>query len=312
MLNVAIVFGGQSQERNISILSGKTVVNNLNRKKYKIFPIEIEKNGITWKYQEKRTSDYRTLLQNLKINVVFIAMHGPFGEDGTIQGLLDLIGVKYTGSHVLTSALAIDKIYSKQLFTQAGLSVPKGFHLTKGQPLPKKLEYPLFVKPYNQGSSLGASKVTCSEDLKKAIQNDFSYSGKILVEEYIAGKEVTCAILGNKEPVALPLVEIVPKFDYFDYKSKYDPKRAREICPARLDAMLTKKIKHTAIIAYKTLNCRAVGRVDMIIRHGKVYILEMQTIPGLTPLSLLPKAAKTAGISYPKLLDKIINLSLEN
>ncbi len=311
-LNVAVIFGGQSQERNISIISGREVVKNLNRNKYKVFSIEIEKNGNIWKYQERRTSDYRTLLLDLKVDIVFIALHGPFGEDGTIQGLLDLIGVKYTSSGILGSALAINKIYSKQLFTQAGLSVPEGFHLSKRQPLPKKLKYPLFVKPFNQGSSIGASKVNDSKGLKKAIKKAFFYSDKILVEEYIAGKEVTCAILGNQNPIALPLVEIVPKFEYFDYKSKYDPKRAQEICPAMLNTKLTKEAQDTAIIAYKALNCRGLGRADMIIRNSKIYVLEIQTIPGLTPLSLFPKAASAAGITYPKLLDKIIDLSLKN
>lgn len=311
-LNVAVLFGGQSQERNISIISGSEVVKNLSRKKYNVFPLEIEKNGVIWKHKSKRTSDYYALLHGLKIDIVFIAMHGPFGEDGTIQGLLDLIGIKYTGSGVLASSLAINKIYSKQLFTQVGLTVPKGLHLSKGQPIPTNLKYPLFVKPFNQGSSIGTSKVATSRYLRKATKNAFSYADKILIEEYIKGTEVTCAVLGNQNPIALPLVEIVPKYVYFDYKSKYDPRRAQEICPAPLDAKLTERVQHAAIIAYKTLNCKGVGRTDMIIRNNKIYILELQTIPGLTPLSLLPKAALAAGISYPKLLDKIIEYSLND
>lgn len=311
-LNLAVIFGGQSEERNISITSGSEVIKNLDRKKYNVFPIEIEKNGVIWKHKNRKTSDYYSLLHRLKIDIVFIGMHGPFGEDGTIQGLLDLIGIKYIGSGVLASSLAMNKIYSKQLFTQAGLSVPEGFHLSKKQHLPKKLKYPLFVKPFNQGSSIGTSKVNDSKGLEKAIKNALYYSDKILVEEYIAGKEVTCAILGNQNPIVLPLVEIVPKFEYFDYKSKYDPKRAQEICPARLNTKLTKKVQHTAIIAYKALNCRGLGRADMIIRNSKIYVLEIQTIPGLTPFSLFPKAASAAGITYPKLLDKIIDLSLKN
>lgn len=252
------------------------------------------------------------MLHGLKIDIVFIAMHGPFGEDGTIQGLLELIGIKYTGSGILASSLAINKIYSKQLFTQAGLTVPKGFHLTKGQPIPKKLQYPLFVKPFNQGSSIGTSKVTNSKGLEKALKNAFSYSYKILVEEFIAGVEVSCTILGNQNPSTLPLVEIVPKYEYFDFKSKYDPKRVQEICPAKLNANLTKRVQHASITAFKILGCKGFGRVDIIIRNNEIFVLEMQTIPGLTPLSLLPKAALAAGINYPKLLDKIIEHSLND
>ncbi|MEK7581102.1 MAG: D-alanine--D-alanine ligase [Patescibacteria group bacterium] len=311
-LNVAVLFGGQSQERAISVISGTEVVKNLNKKKYNVFPVKIEKDGIIWKYKNKRTSDYYALLHGLKIDIVFIAMHGPFGEDGTIQGLLELIGLKYTGSGILASSLAINKIYSKQLFTQVRLTVPKGFHLTKGQPIPKKLEYPLFVKPFNQGSSIGTSKVTNSKGLEKAFKNAFSYSDKILVEEFIAGVEVTCAILGNNSPMVLPLVEIVPRYEYFDFKSKYDPKRVQEICPARINDKLTKKVQQAAVAAYKVLGCRSLGRVDMIIKNNQVFVLEMQTIPGLTPLSLLPKAALAAGIDYPKLLDKIIEYSFND
>jgi len=309
VINIAVLYGGKSAEREISKISGQEVVRNLSKKKYKVFPIEILKDGISWQYINNKYTDYYKLLKRLKIDVVFIALHGQHGEDGEIQGLLDSFGVKYTGSKVLSSSLCMDKIYSKQIFIQNGLTVPVGLHLNKGQALPKKLKYPLFVKPPNQGSSLGTAKATNIQELKRALKNAFFYSDKVLVEEYVVGTEVTCAILGNKKPITLPLVEIVPKYEYFDFKSKYNPERAQEICPARLDAKLSTRIQQAAVIAYKALNCKCMGRVDMIVKNNKIYTLEMQTIPGLTPLSLFPKAAKAAGISYPQLLDLIIKFS---
>lgn len=334
-LRVAVLMGGKSSEHEISLISGREVVKNLDPKKYDALPIIISKDGTIWQLVERNhflsdspaskstikskisktknlaSFEKADLIKNNKIDIVFIAMHGPFGEDGTVQGFLELVGVPYTGSGVLASALAMDKIYSRKLFIQAGLKVPKFIVAEpkiKVQDVWKIFKSSLFVKPFDQGSSVGASKVTEKEDLKKALKNAFKYSKKVLVDEYIDGCEITVAVLGNEEPFALPCVEIVPKTDFFDFEAKYKGK-SEEICPARISPDLAKKAQKLAIKAYQVLGCRAFARVDMIIKGKEIYVLEVNTIPGLTPMSLLPKAACTVGISYPELLDKMIELS---
>src|SRR3989344_2111517 len=336
-LNVAVVMGGKSAEHEISLASGREVVKNLDSKKYNVLPIVIAKDGVSWQIWDKKQflidspagvklqtpnskpknldrSDHASIIKNNKIDVVFIAMHGPNGEDGTIQGLFELLGVLYTGSGVLASALGMDKIYSRKLFTQAGLNVPKYLVLTKKdkpQAVFKKFKLPVFVKPSNQGSSVGVSKVVKKPDLKKALKLAFGFSDLIIVEEYLKVREITVPVLGNENPKPLPVVEIVPKTDFFDYEAKYDEKLCDEIVPARISKELTGEAQKAAILAYQTIGCRGFGRVDMIIKDGKIYVLEVNTIPGLTPVSLFPKSAASAGIPYPKLLDNIIQFSLQ-
>lgn len=305
-INVAVLMGGKSAEHEISLISGAEVVKNLDHGKYEVFPIVIPKTGPNWPIGKQFKND--------KIDVVFIAMHGPNGEDGTIQGFLELIGVPYTGSGVLASALGMDKIYSRNLFIQSGLDVPKTVVLKKGESESRvweSLAIPIFVKPRNQGSSIGTSKVNTKKDFKKALKVAFSYDDLAIVEEFLDGIEVTCAILGNENPKALPLVGIIPKKDYFDYEAKYDPNLTEEIVPARIAKKLTRKAQSAALTAYQALGCRGFGRIDMIIKKGKAHVLEVNTIPGLTPVSLLPKAAEAAGISYSQLLDRIISLALD-
>lgn len=329
--------GGKSAEHEISLISGREVAKNLNPKKYSVLPITVSTDGISWQIGEKKpqlldsparrsknkskktkainltVSEKSAIIKSQQIDIVFIAMHGPNGEDGKMQGFLDLIDVSYTGSGVLASALGMDKIYSRILFTQSGLNTPDYIMIEKGEKetkVWKKLKPPVFVKPRFQGSSVGTSKVSTKKELKKALKVAYSFDDWVIVEEYLKGTEVTCAILGNVDAKALPLVEIAPKKEYFDYEAKYDPYLTDEIVPARISRELTKKAQDAALIAYKTLGCRGFGRVDMIIRNGKVYVLEVNTIPGLTPMSLFPKAAKAAGISYPQLLDKIIGFAL--
>ncbi|MBI3282476.1 ATP-grasp domain-containing protein [Candidatus Curtissbacteria bacterium] len=203
----------------------------------------------------------------------------------------------------------MDKIYSRTLFAQAGLTVPGNVIVEKGKKPSNvwaKLKPLVFVKPRFQGSSVGTSIVKTKKDLKRALKLAYSHDSWAIVEEYLKGTEITCAILGNQNPKALPLVEIAPKKDYFDYEAKYDPNLTDEIVPARVSKELTKKAQQSALIAYKSIGCRGFARVDMIVKGGRVYVLEVNTIPGLTPVSLFPKAAKAAGISYPQLLDKII------
>lgn len=305
-INVAVLMGGNSPEHEISLISGAEVVKNLDRGKYEVFPIVIPKTGFNWQIGKQ--------LKNDKIDVVFIVMHGPNGEDGTVQGFLESLAILYTGSGVLASALGMDKIYSRKLFTQAGLTVPKYVVVEKGDDPDnawKKLKLPVFVHPHNQGSAIGSNLVKWKGQLKGVVARAHKYSSLALVDEYIKGVEVTCAILGNENARALPLVEIRPKHEYFDFEAKYDPKLTDEIVPARISKPLTKKAQGAALTAYKALGCHAFGRVDMIIKNNKIYVLEVNTIPGLTPVSLFPKAAKAAGITFPRLLDKIISLALD-
>jgi len=332
--SVAVLIGGNSPEHDISLMSGQEVIKNLNPTKYKVIPITISRDGKRWQIGDKKNylldtpantairsntnnqyisiNKHPQIFNSKKIDLIFIALHGPNGEDGKIQSFLDLIGIKYTGSNPLASALAMDKIYSRKLFTQAGLTCPKYELLYKGMPtvsLFQRHKLPLFVKPYNQGSSIGVSKVLKKTHLKNSLKLAFEHSDPIIIEESIQGVEITVGVLGNNNPKALPPVEIVPKSSFFDYESKYNESKCDEICPARIPKSDIKKSQDIAIKAYNSLGCSGFGRVDMIISGNKIYVLEVNTIPGLTPVSLLPKAAKASGISYPQLLDNIIDFA---
>jgi len=249
------------------------------------------------------------------VEAVFIAMHGPFGEDGTVQGMLELAGIPYTGAGVLASSLGMNKIMFKKVMAQEGIPLPDYLVLEKNDSQKKilnKFRFPLVVKPSDQGSSVGVSLVRHRRELGPALELAFEYSPKILIEEYLKGTEVSCGVLGNEEPVALPVIEIIPKTEFFDYQAKYDETQCDEIVPARLSKRLTKRVQELAVQVFKAIECYGFGRIDMIITQGKPYVLEINTIPGLTPVSLLPKEAAAAGITYPQLLDRIIKLALED
>lgn len=339
-IKVAVLMGGKTPEHEISLITGREVVRNLDKSKYKILPVVISRTGERWQslvpgkllslpdpltlrgtkkdlvsQKEKEIQGVGQLVQD-KINVVFIAMHGPFGEDGTVQGMLELAGIPYTGPGVLASALGMDKIMFKKVLQSQKIPVPKFVVFEKGKSFKRKVlgKPPYFIKPHNQGSSVGASIAKTKRSLRKALNLAFKYSDLALVEEYIKGIEVTCGVIGNKNPKPLPLVEIVPKkSEFFDYESKYTESGAEEIVPAKISTSLTKKVQKMALDVYKVIGCRGFSRVDFILRNGKKpIVLEINTIPGLTPMSLVPKAAKAAGISYSQLLDKIISYAIEN
>ncbi|MCR4324952.1 MAG: D-alanine--D-alanine ligase [Candidatus Curtissbacteria bacterium] len=346
-IKVAVLMGGKSPEHEISLMSGREVVSHLDPKKYEILPVIISKDGSSWQLtspakllNSKRDSvilrrkpknletlryaqsdnrevqddnSYHVLKDN-GIDIIFIAMHGPYGENGTIQGFLELLGIPYTGSGVLASALAMNKLKSRKIFEAEGLNVPKTVVLKKGDGLDavwEKLKPPVFVKPNSQGSSVGTFRVNNKKDLEKSVRLALKLDTVCLVEEYLPGIEITCTVLGNDKPKALPLVEIVTKRDFFDYKAKYTENLTDEIVPARISKILSEKATEAAIKSYLALGCRDFARVDIIIKENKVYILELNTIPGLTPVSLFPKAAKAAGITYGRLIDKIIELALK-
>lgn len=316
--------GGKSPEYEISLISGREVVANL-PKKYTVVPIIISRDGKKWLATSKKeilslpnpldllgttkeivVSKKESSLVNEnevsgKVDLAFIAMHGPYGEDGKIQGMLDMAGIKYTGSGVTASAIGMDKIMFRKVMKAEGIPVPR-----------ISTKFPCFVKPHNQGSSVGASIVRSKKDLEKAIKLAKKYSNQVIIEEYLKGTEVTCAVLGNEKPIALPVIEIIPlKGEFFDYVSKYTESGSEEIVPARIPKRLTKKVQSLAIKVHQAIGARGFSRTDFILKNNKdPIILEINTIPGLTPMSLVPKAAKAAGISYSQLLDKIISYAL--
>ncbi len=302
--NILVLMGGPSSEHGISLKSGGEVVKNLDPQKYNILPLILPKNNHNLALHLKGVAT--------NIDVCFIALHGSFGEDGKVQAVLESMGIKYTGSGVLASALGMDKIKSRQIFAQNGLTVPQTIVLQKGEKIPTDIKFPVVVKPNDQGSSVGVYIVKNSQELEKAIKEIFTMTNCVLVEEYLSGTEVTCALLGNENPKALPVIEIVPKTEFFDLEAKYNADKCEEIVPARISEKLTKEVQNAAITAFKALGCKGIGRIDAIIKDDKVYVLEMNTIPGMTPTSLLPKAAKAADLSFSKLLDQIIDFTYQN
>jgi len=334
---VFVLMGGRSPEYEISLVSGQEVSKNLNRDRYEVLPVVISRDGNNWKIASTKNLlesgnplDLRKGSKEIEIKdsrnipsinnagkgnknpIVFIAMHGPYGEDGTVQGLLELSNLKYTGSGVLASALGMDKIMFRKLLERERIPIPRYVVVRKNQQevtFNEKIGgFPYFVKPSNQGSSVGNSIARNKKELLNSLKDAFRYSDSVLVDEYIKGKEITCANLGNTNPKALPLVEIVPKKgEFFDYKSKYYEDGADEIVPARISQKLTRKIQEISIKVHDILGCRGFSRVDFLIKDSNYpVVLEINTIPGLTPMSLFPKAAREAGISYSKLLEKII------
>jgi D-alanine-D-alanine ligase len=304
--NILVLSGGPSVEHEISLKSGVEVAKNLDQKKYHVTSVVIPK-----RISPSSIFSLDKLKKKNMVDLCFIALHGAFGEDGRIQAILDFLDIPYTGSGVLASALGMDKIRSRQIFSHIGLLVPKTQVVKRDQKYDfDKTKYPVVAKPYDQGSSIGVFIVHNQKELRKAFVKIFNMSEYILIEEYVKGTEVTCAVLGNKKPFALPVVEIVPKKEFFDFEAKYNESKCDEIVPARISKKLTQEVQEAAIKAFQALGCKGFARIDMIIRDGKAYILELNTIPGLTDVSLLPKAAKAAGISFPGLLDKIIEHSL--
>lgn len=298
--------GGKSAEREVSLKSGEQVFQALDKDRYDIS-----------RYDPR--DDLPRLAQDAgSIDVALIILHGRLGEDGTIQGFLESLGVPYQGSGVLGSAIAINKILSKELYRQAGLPTAPYAILDRKRPknieeVLNRLGLPLVIKPEHEGSSIGLSIVRTEDQLPKALQDAWSYDRRCLVEKFIQGIEVTGGVLGNDELQVLPLIEIIPGdgYEFFDYKAKYTPGASREICPARVSPELTARAQELAKRAHRALFCRGYSRTDMIIDGEEIYILETNTIPGMTQTSLFPQAAAVAGISFSNLLDKLIELALE-
>jgi D-alanine-D-alanine ligase len=254
------------------------------------------------------------------IDVAFLALHGRYGEDGTLQGLLDLLGIPYVGSGTMASALAMDKTMAKKVLAADGLPVPKGTVVDRAafarDPEGEARRaaaacLPAVVKPVAQGSSVGLSLVEDAAAMRPALKKALDHDRRALVEERLEGTEITVGVLGNRELQALPVVEIVPKHALFDYQAKYDPELTDEVCPARIPDEVTRAAQDLAVRAHRSLSCRGLSRTDMIATAGGPVVLEVNTLPGMTVNSLLPKAARVAGISFPELLDRLVQLALE-
>ena len=249
-----VLMGEKSPEYEISLISGREVVKNLDKEKYRVSSLVIPKNGGQVQVDPKKT------------DVVFIAMHGPYGEDGTVQGVLELAGVPYTGSGVLASAVGMDKVIFRKIMIAETIPIPKYIVLHKGENknvVYKKLgPLPYFVKPSAQGSSVGTTIVEQKKNLIKALNKAFKYGDTVIVEEYIKGTEVTCALFGNENPLALPVIEIIPKNKYFDYESKYAEEGTQEIVPARISKSMTKKVQNLAIKVYRAIGFRGFAKVS--------------------------------------------------
>ena len=300
-IRIAVLSGGWSKERSVSINSGKAVLGALDEEKYEILSFD-PKSDLNVLWQERDALD-----------LVFNVLHGRYGEDGRIQGLLEVFGIPFIGSGVLSSAMAMNKRVSKEIYRSSGIRVPKDIILKKEETVPVGkirdiLGTPIVIKPVSEGSSIGISIMDNDHDILAGIEKAFQFDQEILLEEYVSGREITCAVLGRSELMTLPLVEILPKesHPFFDFDAKYTAGETNEICPAQVDSWVENEASEMAINAHLALQCRDWSRTDMIIKGDAIYMLETNTIPGMTETSLVPLAAKGNGWNLGQLLDKMI------
>ena len=329
MIKVAVIYGGMSTEHDVSVISAKNVIENLNIGKYEIHKIEISKNG-EWLSNGKRIKNIVEELQ--KVDVVFPVLHGLYGEDGTIQGMLELLRIPYVGCKVLASSICMDKVYTKYILNGAKINMAKFVYIQNENiyidddleevelqndeiidVVEKKLGFPVFVKPSNSGSSVGVTKANNGAELIKAIQTASVYDKKVLIEEAIVGKEVECAVLGNDKVLASTVGEILSAEDFYTYDAKYNNTESKTVIPANIPKEVIDKIKKIAIKAFKAVDGSGLARVDFFVQNktNKIYLNEINTMPGFTSISMYPKLWEHEGLSYSELLDQLIKLALE-
>jgi len=288
---IGVLMGGLSAEREVSLKSGAAVLATLKAKGYQAVGIDVSR-------------DLPAQLSAEGIEIAFVALHGRFGEDGSVQGVLELMGIPYTGSGVLASALAMDKVFSKIVFRSAGLTVAPYQVLRRGEKRPLSFAVPAVVKPAREGSSVGVSIVKDPANMDAALDEAFRYDDQVLVERFIDGREVQVGILDGK---ALGAIEIVPKNEFYDFEAKYTPGMAEHILPARLPAPIYADVLKAGELAHAALSCDGYSRVDFLVTEaGEAYLLEVNTLPGMTDLSLLPEIARGAGIDFPELIERIL------
>ena len=350
-LSVCILFGGVSPEHEVSLRSAESVLNNIDGSKYNVFPVGITKEGKWILYGGKDYSDLPSgrwlthpdnrqaaispirgqglltfegdCVVRQQIDVVFPVLHGENGEDGTIQGLLQLAGIPYVGPHVAASAVAMDKTLTKLVVDQAGIT-QAAWNLVRRSDMGSRMEgtldalearfaYPMFVKPAGTGSSVGVSKATEREDLKKALLEAGKYDDKVLVEEFIRGREIEVAVMGNESPVASVCGEIDSGADFYDYDAKYITDTSVSYIPARIPEDVAETVRDTAVKVYKAIGCQGLSRVDFFVtwQENRVVFNEINTIPGFTSISMYPKLFGASGVPYSQLIDKLLELALE-
>lgn len=350
-IKVGVIFGGRSAEHEVSLVSATSVIKNLDKSKYDVVPIGITKEG-KWlssgetlkllkegnkgnrevekiiipdpnqKSLVKVDEHFATHQEKTKIDVIFPVLHGPYGEDGTIQGLFELANIPYVGAGVLGSSIGMDKVIQKQILRQKGLPVvdwvcflKKDWLMNKQgmiKEIKNKVSFPLFVKPANMGSSVGITKVHHQKELAPAINLALKYDRKVLVEKAVEpNRDIEVSVLGNDNPKASMPGEIVSSNEFYDYDAKYVDGQSKAVIPAPLSKQLTQKIRQLAVEAFKALDCAGMARVDFLLKENKAWINELNTIPGFTSISMYPKLWEASGLPYPKLLDKLIQLAIE-
>jgi D-alanine-D-alanine ligase len=311
-LRVAILYGGRSGEHEISVRSARAVMEHLDPERYEKVEYFIDREG-AW-------SPKPILPQpgaQPEIDVVFPVLHGTFGEDGTVQGLLELADLPYVGAGVLASSIAMDKEMMKRVCSERGLPVVEYVALQRGKieldGITKKLPFPLFVKPANLGSSVGISKVKSCQELEAAVNLAADYDSKIIVERGIIGRELECAVLGNEAPMASLPCEILPSREFYDYEDKYLLDKAETKVPAELAPAITEELRRLAVEGYRAVECEGMARVDFLLEAatGKLYLNEINTIPGFTSISMYPKMWESSGIPFATLVDQLIELAIE-
>lgn len=342
---LGVIFGGMSTENEVSCVSAVSVIKNLNRDKYEIFPIYISKTGnwfklIDFEQREKYGEELEgkepidNIIEYLKsLDVIFPVLHGLYGEDGTIQGLLELLRIPYVGCGVLASSVGMDKVYTKVIFDKAQINQTKYIYIRKYEDnyicidndfsekiikleeitniVTKELKFPVFVKPSNSGSSVGISKVHDEIELENAITEASKFDKKIIIEQGIIGREVECAVLGNEKVIASCIGEVKAADDFYSYDAKYNNQESKTIIPAEISKEKAKEIQELAIKAFKAIDGKGLSRVDFFIEKNteKVYINEINTLPGFTSISMYPKLFEESGIEYTDLLDKLISIA---
>ncbi len=318
MLNVAIVAGGDSGEYEISVKSGRQVELNMDRSRFRPYLILVL--GSRWIYRIDRKefpvdlNDFSLTFGRRKVrfDVVFNAIHGTPGENGKLQGYFDMLGIHYTSCDLVTSALSFNKNFCKQVVASWNVPTAKSVHLyrrsrVKPSDILKELRLPVFVKPNNGGSSVGMSKVNKKGDLGKALELAFNEDPEILVEEYVKGRELTCGVIRSKgKVIAFPVTEIIPKKEFFDYEAKYKKGMSDEVVPAEIPPSISKKCQAISVDLFERLNCKGVVRFDYIFDGKKFWFLEVNTVPGLTAASIVPKMAKAHGWSFTELVTRLI------
>ena len=342
-IKIGVIFGGMSTENEVSCISGASVIKHLNKEKYNVFPIYIDKIGNWYKVklediEKSEELENKEHIENIteylkQMDVIFPVLHGLYGEDGTIQGLFELLKIPYVGCGVLASSVGMDKVYTKLIFEKANINQAKYIYIRKynekyiyideefnerilelediAKITNDKLRFTVFVKPSNSGSSVGINKAHNIEELKNSIVEAGKYDNKILIEEGIVGKEVECAVLGNEDVISSCVGEIKSADEFYSYDAKYNNENSKTLIPAEISEENSKEIQKLAIKAFKAISGRGLSRVDFFIedKTEKIYINEINTLPGFTNISMYPKLFEAVGISYEKLLDNLIELA---